>query len=111
MRKTILRASGSAVFASSILFCNSIAAEVALTAERSFLALLDGSCRTPIGGHCRVEGDRIHFSGLIISPDGEEEYATTREGSRADAIAIGADAARELRERAGEKFFTLFSGA
>jgi hydroxymethylbilane synthase len=86
-------------------------AEVALTAERSFLALLDGSCRTPIGGHCRVSGDRIHFSGLIISPDGREEYGTTREGSRADAAAIGADAARELRERAGEKFFTLFSGA
>jgi hydroxymethylbilane synthase len=86
-------------------------AEVALTAERSFLALLDGSCRTPIGGHCRVSGDRIHFSGLIISPDGREEYGTTREGLRADAAAIGADAARELRERAGEKFFTLFSGA
>jgi hydroxymethylbilane synthase len=86
-------------------------AEVALTAERSFLALLDGSCRTPIGGHCRVSGDRIHFSGLIISPDGREEYGTTREGLRVDAAAIGADAARELRERAGEKFFTLFSGA
>ena len=86
-------------------------AEVALTAERSFLALLDGSCRTPIGGHCRVSGERIHFSGLIISPDGREEYGTMREGLRADAAAIGADAARELRERAGEKFFTLFSGA
>ncbi len=86
-------------------------AEVAMTAERSFLALLDGSCRTPIGGHCRVSGDRLHFSGLLIAPDGREAYATTREGARADAAAIGAAAARELRERAGEKFFTLFSGA
>ncbi len=86
-------------------------AEVAMTAERSFLALLDGSCRTPIGGHCRVSGERIHFRGLLIAPDGREEYATTREGSRAEAAAIGADAARELRDRAGEKFFTLFSGA
>jgi len=86
-------------------------AEVALTAERSFLALLDGSCRTPIGGHCRVQGERIHFSGLIISPDGREEYATTREGPRSEAAALGTDAARELGERAGERFFTLFSGA
>jgi hydroxymethylbilane synthase len=85
--------------------------EVALSAERSFLALLDGSCRTPIGGHCRVNGDRIHFSGLIISPDGKESYETTRDGARADAAALGTDAARELRERAGEKFFTLFAGA
>ena len=85
--------------------------EVALTAERSFLALLDGSCRTPIGGHCRVDGDRIHFRGLIISPDGQESYETTREGARADALALGADAAQELRTRAGEKFFTLFARA
>lgn len=85
--------------------------EVALSAERSFLALLDGSCRTPIGGHCRVKGDRIYFRGLIISPDGTESYETVREGIRADAVALGADAAHELRERAGEKFFTLFAGA
>jgi hydroxymethylbilane synthase len=85
--------------------------EVALSAERSFLALLDGSCRTPIGGHCRVKGDRIYFRGLIISPDGTESYETVREGIRADAVALGADAAYELRERAGEKFFTLFAGA
>ena len=85
--------------------------EVALTAERSFLALLDGSCRTPIGGYCRIEGERIHFSGLIVSPDGREEYATTREGARSEAAALGLDAARELRDRAGERFFTLFSGS
>lgn len=84
--------------------------EVALSAERSFLALLDGSCRTPIGGHCRVNGDRIDFRGLIISPDGKEWFETGREGLRADAAKLGADAARELRERAGEKFFSLFGG-
>jgi hydroxymethylbilane synthase len=84
--------------------------EVALSAERSFLALLDGSCRTPIGGHCYVTGDAIYFRGLIISPDGREFFETTREGARQDAVALGADAARELRERAGEKFFTLFGG-
>ena len=84
--------------------------EVALSAERSFLALLDGSCRTPIGGHCRVNGNRIDFRGLIISPDGKEWFETAREGSRTEAAELGADAARELRERAGEKFFTLFGG-
>jgi hydroxymethylbilane synthase len=85
--------------------------ECALAAERSFLALLDGSCRTPIGGHCRVAGDRIHFRGLIISPDGGTSFETTREGARADAVRLGTDAARELRERAGERFYTLFGGA
>jgi hydroxymethylbilane synthase len=83
--------------------------ETALSAERSFLALLDGSCRTPIGGHCA--GDSIRFRGLIISPDGKTCFETARQGARADAVALGADAARELRARAGESFFTLFGGA
>jgi hydroxymethylbilane synthase len=83
----------------------------ALSAERGFLALLDGSCRTPIGGHCRISGDRLQFRGLLISPDGTHAYETERTGSRREAVALGTDAARELRARAGEKFFTLFGGA
>jgi hydroxymethylbilane synthase len=85
--------------------------QTALDCERGFLALLDGSCKTPIGGLCRVAGDRIAFRGLIISPDGQEAYEAAREGARSDAAALGADAASELRARAGEKFFTLFGGA
>jgi hydroxymethylbilane synthase len=83
----------------------------ALACERSFLALLDGSCRTPIGGHCTVTGDRISFRGLIISPDGKESHEGMREGTRGDAVELGADLAKDLRARAGEKFFSLFSGA
>jgi hydroxymethylbilane synthase len=85
--------------------------EVAVAAERGFLALLDGSCRTPIAAHCIVDGERIRFRGLIVTPDGREAFEAAREGARADAAQIGADAAREVRERAGEKFFTLFAGA
>jgi hydroxymethylbilane synthase len=83
----------------------------ALAAERGFLALLDGSCRTPIAAHCKVDGERIAFRGMIISPDGREAHETSRNGARNDAAALGADAAKELRRRAGEKFFTDFSGA
>jgi hydroxymethylbilane synthase len=85
--------------------------QTAIDCERSFLALLDGSCKTPIGGHCSVEGDRIAFRGMIISPDGRESHEARREGVRGEAAALGADAASELRSRAGEKFFTLFGGA
>jgi hydroxymethylbilane synthase len=87
------------------------ATEAAVAAERGFLALLDGSCRTPIAAHAIVEGDRIRFRGLIVSPDGREAYEAAREGLRGEAALLGADAAREVRERAGEKFFTLFAGA
>lgn len=73
---------------------------VALLAERAFLAVLDGSCRAPIGGHARIEGDRLYFSGLVIAPDGTGAIETTREGYVADAEALGADAGEELRGRA-----------
>jgi hydroxymethylbilane synthase len=72
----------------------------ALVCERAFLAVLDGSCRAPIGGHARIEGDRLHFSGLVIAPDGTGAVETSREGNVADAEALGADAGKELRARA-----------
>src|SRR5262249_22621598 len=40
----------------------------ALTAERAFLAVLDGSCRTPIAGHAEVSAQSLRFRGLILRP-------------------------------------------
>jgi hydroxymethylbilane synthase len=79
---------------------------IALTAERAFLAVLDGSCRTPIGGHATVSGDTVNFRGMILKPDGSEAFETTRSGSRSAAAELGADAGRELKSRAGPDFFT-----
>jgi hydroxymethylbilane synthase len=77
----------------------------ALAAERAFLAVLDGSCRTPIAGHATLTGGVLHFRGMIIRPDGSEAHETTREGKGADAAALGADAGRELKSRAAPDFF------
>ena len=77
----------------------------ALAAERAFLAALDGSCRTPIAGHARVDGGAVHFRGLIARPNGSEVLQCERRGSGADAARLGADAGRRLKARAGEDFF------
>jgi hydroxymethylbilane synthase len=77
----------------------------AVTAERAFLAVLDGSCRTPIGGHARVENDAVRFRGLIVKPDGSEAFEVFRDGPRAQAAALGADAGQELKARGGANFF------
>src|SRR5918994_1828369 len=45
---------------------------VTLAAERSFLAVLDGSCRTPIAGHSSLGGARLSFRGLVLRPDRSE---------------------------------------
>ena len=78
---------------------------VALAAERAFLAVLDGSCRTPIGGHATVSGEAVCFRGIIVKPDGSEAFEAVRTGRRKDATKLGAAAGHELRERASADFF------
>jgi hydroxymethylbilane synthase len=77
----------------------------ALVCERAFLAVLDGSCRTPIAGHAIVEGTRLSFRGMILRPDGSEAFETTCAGDRRDATALGANAGAELKARAPSDFF------
>jgi len=77
----------------------------AVEAERAFLAVLDGSCRTPIAGHARITDGVITLRGLILRPDGSEAHETVSSGPSTEAIRIGADAGRELRARAAPDFF------
>jgi len=81
------------------------ATRTALAVERAFLAVLDGSCRTPIAGYARIDGGGVSFRGLIARPNGSEVLQCERRSSVADAAALGADAGRELKARAGENFF------
>jgi hydroxymethylbilane synthase len=78
----------------------------ALTAERAFLAVLDGSCRTPIAGHATIAAQTLQFRGLILRPDGSEAHETACGGSREDAAAIGAEAGRKLKRLAPPDFFS-----
>jgi hydroxymethylbilane synthase len=72
---------------------------VQLAAERAFLAVLDGSCRTPIAGHAAVENGGIAFRGLVLRPDGSDAVEVARGGPSADAARIGRDAGEDLRGR------------
>ncbi|MEM9145407.1 MAG: hydroxymethylbilane synthase [Pseudomonadota bacterium] len=76
-----------------------------LAAERAFLAGLDGSCRTPIGGLAVLEGEGLWLRGEIVRPDGSERLMAERRGPITDAAAMGRDAAAELRAAGGTDFF------
>jgi len=73
---------------------------VAVTAERAFLAALDGSCRTPIGALARLEGERVHLSGIVLSPDGRAAADICRDAPAAEAAELGAACGAELRDSA-----------
>lgn len=79
---------------------------VAVSCERAFLSVLDGSCRTPIAGRATVDGERLHFYGMILTPDGQESHDIRLDGTIADAAALGARAGQDIKNRAGPQFFT-----
>jgi hydroxymethylbilane synthase len=71
----------------------------ALAAERAFLAVLDGSCRTPIAGHARLVSGRLTFRGLVLRTDGAQTFEVETSGAIGDAQRLGADAGRDLLGR------------
>jgi hydroxymethylbilane synthase len=72
---------------------------VALAAERAFLTVLDGSCKTPIAGHARMQGGRVVFRGLVLRTDGSEAWEVADDGRPEDAAEIGGRAGRDLKAR------------
>ena len=78
---------------------------IAVEAERAFQAALGGSCRTPIGGHAVIEGGRVLFHGIIVTPDGQSALETHRQGEPGDARRLGREAGEELARLGGPRFF------
>ncbi|MFZ3235584.1 MAG: hydroxymethylbilane synthase, partial [Stellaceae bacterium] len=73
-------------------------------AERAMLAVLDGSCHTPIAALAEIAGGRLTIAGLLLTPDGSAEIRAGRAGDVADAAAVGTALGEELRRRAGPEF-------
>lgn len=77
-----------------------------LAAERSFLAGLDGSCETPIGGLAEVTEDGLRLRGEILREDGSEVLRDDVTGPIDQACAMGQTMAAKLLAAAGPGFFT-----
>jgi hydroxymethylbilane synthase len=71
----------------------------ALAAERAFLEVLDGSCRTPIAGYARLVSGELHFRGMVLRSDGSESFEVEVSGASADAERLGAGAGHDLLAR------------
>jgi hydroxymethylbilane synthase len=68
------------------------------TAERAMLAVLDGSCRTPIGGFARLLPDgTLRLTGLTASEDGIFLLKRSLDGAAGDAARLGRELGASLR--------------
>ncbi|WP_145467498.1 hydroxymethylbilane synthase [Staphylococcus pettenkoferi] len=69
-----------------------------VTAERTFLKQMDGSCQVPIGGYATKDEDgTIEFTGLIMSTDGKERYQHTARGK--DPVQLGQEVSQVLKDQ------------
>jgi hydroxymethylbilane synthase len=81
----------------------------AIACERSFLAELDGSCKTPIAGLAEIDDGALRFRGLILKPDGTEWHAVEMTGAATEAAGIGTAAGQDLIALAGPDFLASFA--
>ena len=81
---------------------------IAVAAERGALEALEGSCRTAIGAHARLDGDRLTLIVEALTPDGGARYRRQGEvdvsgsDSEAKARAFGHDFGLQIGREGGE---------
>jgi hydroxymethylbilane synthase len=84
------------------------ATALAVEAERGAMLVLEGSCRTAIGAHARIEDGRLSLVVEALTGDGSERWR--REGvitlghdDLARARALGIELGGQVKEAAGDR--------
>lgn len=71
-----------------------------VTAERTFLRLLDGGCQVPIGGYAELEQNEVVLTAFVGTPDGKTILKEVVRGE--DPVGVGEEAASLLINRGGK---------
>lgn len=81
--------------------------ELAVVAERAFLAALDGSCRTPIAAHATRRANSVMMQAMLLSLDGSVVFEAdgTCAADLQSAHQLGSDLGEQIRDEAGPAFF------
>lgn len=76
-----------------------------VTAERAFLAELDGSCRTAMAAQLRSVDGTWHLRGEVLTPDGQTKWSARAEALVSTPLdqlaALGKNLAENIRDQAG----------
>ena len=75
------------------------------TAERAFLAELDGSCRTAMAAQLQNMDGTWHLRGEVLTPDGQTKWSASAEAlistPLGDLASLGRQLAENIRDQAG----------
>lgn len=82
---------------------------LAISAERAMLAVLDGSCRTPVGTLSQLDGKALTLKGQILSLDGRTAFDSAATGS--DPVALGRQVGEDLVAQAGTEWLAQWAAS
>jgi hydroxymethylbilane synthase len=86
-----------------ILACHHADTGFRLSAERSYLRILEGGCSIPVYGLAEIEGDNLTIKGGIVSLDGAERIIEEVRGHKTEAVAIGEKLAEKVLNAGGDR--------
>ena len=89
----------------------SAATQAAVSAERSFLAHLQGGCQVPIAAWASVEDGKLFLRGVMSTVDGGTLLRGERWGALEASERLGAELAGELLRHGGDAILQDLSGA
>ncbi|MBW1989194.1 MAG: hydroxymethylbilane synthase [Deltaproteobacteria bacterium] len=79
------------------------AARALVTAERSFLLRMEGSCQIPVAAMARRENGRLALTGMVADLSGEPLLKDSAAAPVDQALELGADLADKLLARGGRE--------
>lgn len=84
------------------------ASRIAITAERTLLAALEGGCQVPMGGYAVVSETTLHLRAIVASPDGSLAIRGELSGGSSDdeAARIGTALATDLLSRGAREILS-----
>lgn len=89
---------------------NHFPSQVAVTAERAFLARLEGGCLVPVAALGRLDDGLLHLEALISDLEGRRVFQDRLAGPPEEAISMGRSLAEMLLERGGGKILQEIFG-
>jgi hydroxymethylbilane synthase len=94
----------------AVAFLDDPATRGAVTAERAFLARLEGGCIVPVAGLGQVENDRLRFQALISDLEGRRLIRDRIIGPAAEAQDLGRRLAERLLDQGGREILSVIYG-
>ncbi len=83
----------------------------AVSAERSFLARVEGGCQVPVAAHAVLRDGKLSLSALIADLSGEPCFRGSVEGPAREAESLGATLADSLLDQGGREIMERLNGA